>query len=156
MKMSRRFRVREKIAAEICQDYADRVCIACFVFISDASFGTAARLLARKSSKSAARRRRKAPRTQGAALLACPFCGHPAGGVECRIDLDLGVAEASCDVCGDGYVTGARRRLRRLVRRVPARQRGCRGRPSALPGLQFQAQLSSVQQQSWKWNQRLS
>jgi len=35
MKMNHRFRVWVKIAAEICGDYADRIWIACFVFISD-------------------------------------------------------------------------------------------------------------------------
>jgi len=46
-------------------------------------------------------------RTPDAELLACPFCGHPADGVECRIDLDLGVVEAWCGVCGNGYVPAA-------------------------------------------------
>ncbi|KAF8698153.1 hypothetical protein HU200_035668 [Digitaria exilis] len=54
-----------------------------------------------RSSKLAAQPK-KAPRLEK--VFTCPFCNHPET-VRCVIDLELGIAEASCLVCEEAYCT---------------------------------------------------
>ncbi|TVU12429.1 hypothetical protein EJB05_46073, partial [Eragrostis curvula] len=56
-----------------------------------------------RSAKSAAPKK-KLPKLDK--VFTCPFCSHP-GSVECRIEPELEIAEASCGICEESYSTTA-------------------------------------------------